>query len=217
MSVTTPTANELFTVRVFKNLDIAVDRSWSNTYELQNQDGGGYTELVAAAQSIVTFEQGMCHDTVKFNRVVVSTYVPDGEPYAPASFTSIPLTQVGVITSPPAAEVLPLQVSLFLRRDVASGRTGKLFLRQTVGEDDVSGRFGSFVLSSPSGMATRLAAAMGASAIDDMFAGGSAPFRLVMAGNGPSSITIRNVTGFTPGDARLSKFNNRYYKRNGGG
>ena len=39
MSITSPGADELFTVRVYKKVDIAADQMWANTYELQASVG----------------------------------------------------------------------------------------------------------------------------------------------------------------------------------
>lgn len=213
MSVLAPAADEVFNIRIYKRLDIAGERVWANSYEVVNYGGANKADLEACAQALVSFEQGMCHDTVLFDRAVISTYVPDGQPYNPESFISVPLTQVGTVSSPPAAEVLPLQVALFLRRDVPSGRYGKLFLRQTVGETDVSGRYGSFALTSPSAMNTRLSTAISASGLDDYFGGGAAPLSLALVGNSVDGLVVRTVTGLTVVDVRLIKFNNRYFDR----
>jgi hypothetical protein len=213
MTILAPVRSELFTVRVYKHLDIAAGQFWANSYEFETGEGASFADLRAAGQAVVEFERLMSHDTVVFDRVVTSTLVEDGQPYDPEAFISDPLGGlVGNVTSPPTANVLPLQVALFLRREVTTGRTGKLFLRQTVSENDVSGRYGSYVLTDPAAMEARYAAAVGVSNIDSLFASGESPMNMCMVG-GTTTRHIRRINGLTPVDARLIKYNNRYFDR----
>lgn len=212
MSVTAPATDELFTVRIYKSVDVASDQVWANTYELQTAAAATSTDLDDAADKLVAFEKAMHHDTVVFRRAVISTYVADGAPYNPLSFVSKSLTGAGSIASPAAALVLPLQVALFIRRDVLAGRAGKLMFRQALGEGDVEGRFGQVRLTSPTTVNSVLAAAIVSSTINGMFGPvPTDPVRLVMC-SGPTGVgTVRFVQGMTAVSARIVKYNNRYF------
>lgn len=214
MSITSPEADELFTVRVYKKVDIAADQMWANTYELQAAVGASAANLVTAAQAIVEFEKTIHQDTVFFDRVVVSTWVDDGVAYDPESFTTIPLTGAGLVASPVAAEVLPLQVALFVRRDTLSGRTGKVFYRGCLGEDDVSGRFGTIALTNAAAIQTRVDNAVTGSGLDALLpGGGESAYRLVMAARIGGVLRTRAVQGLTAAGVKLIKYNNRYFDR----
>lgn len=212
MSVTAPTGGDLFSLRVYKKIDIAADQVWANTYEMRANTGVTYDDLVDAADTLVAFEKIFHQDTTFFDRVVVSTYVEDGAPYNPDSFISLPQSGAGAVASPVAAETLPLQVVLFVRRDVASGRTGKIFYRGCLEEDDVQGRFGTISLTSPSTIATRISGALTTSGLDEYLAGGTAPLRLLMV-SGAGGTSQRDISGLTPVGARIVKYNNRYFDR----
>jgi len=212
MSVLLPDTDELFTLRIYKSVDVAADQVWANTYELQAAEPADFDDLDDAVDRLVAFEKAMHHDTVAFRRAVLSTAVADGAPYDPFSFVSKTLTGTGDIASPAAASVLPLQVCLFIRRDVSTGRAGKLMFRQALGEGDVQGRFGQIQLTSPSAVNTVLSGAITSSTIDDLF--GPVPVanvRLVMAPGTTPGPLVRRVAGMTAVNARIIKYNNRYF------
>lgn len=215
MSVLNPGAGDLFTVRLYKKMDVAADQMWANTYELKAGASPSYETLLDAVEKLVAFEKLIHHDTVHFDRAVVSTYVPDGRPYAPESFASLPQSGQGNISSPLTQQVLPLQVVLFVRRDVPSGRTGKAFYRGCLGEDDVNGRYGTINLTAPATVQARIAGAVTSAGIDELLGGGEAfNYRLVMAGSlAGGAVHSREITALTAVSAKIVKYNNRYFDR----
>jgi hypothetical protein len=212
MPVLNPDDNEIFTLRIYKSIDVAADQMWGNTYELRAEPGAVSADLTSAVNKLVDFEKQMHQDTVIFRRAVLSTYVEDGTPYDPLSFVSYSLTGAGQVTSPLAAATLPLQVCLFIRRDVSSGRAGKLFYRQALGEGDVQGRFGVISLTDAAAINTRLATAITAASVDDMLGPTPVdPINLVMQSGVPGVGSLRFLSGLTAVNARIIKYNNRYF------
>lgn len=211
MSLATPVPGEVFTVRIYKHLDIAVSQFWSNTYELEARSGSNQAALTAAAMNLLEMERLMALDTSQFDRVIVSTYVPDGAPYDPTTFVSIPRSDTGDVGSGAADVQLPLNVVLYIRRDVASGRTGKLYLRNCLEETDVRGRFGDVQLEAAATLQANLTTALASSGADDLLVGGGGDFQLVMASGNPASPSTRPITGLTVASGRIVKFNNRYF------
>jgi len=215
MSLLAPITGELFTLRVFKETDVSPTQVWSNAWEVQAQGATSLADLNEFAAAVVAFERGMSQDTVRFNRYVLSTWVPDGEPYDPETFTSQPLEGLGTVSSPPDAETLPLNVVLFVKREVATGRYGKLFLRRALDETEVSGRYGDWRID-PSALAvieTRVTTLLASSGLGDYLAGGETGLRLVMAAvpSGGGAVVTRAVTDLTPAGCRTVRWNNRYY------
>lgn len=210
MSILDPTTGELFTLRIYKAIDVASDQVWANTYELRANEGADNEDLRDAANRLVDFEKELHLDTAVFNRYVLSTFVADGEPYDPTSFISQPLSGAGLTASPIAAETLPLQVVLYVRREVATGRTGKAFYRQALAEGDVQGRFGQVQLTSPAGIQSRVDDAVATAMLAPLLGGGGGAVTLVMATTDASPI-VRDITGLSAVSGRIVKYNNRYF------
>lgn len=219
MSIIAPTSGELFTVRIYKETDVSPTQVWTNTWELQAKTGATNADLVAAVNSIVLFEKGMSQDTVRFNRAVTSTWVPDGQPYDPESFTSLPLSGLGGVSSPPDAETLPLSVVLFIKKETLTGRYGKLYLRRALDETEVSGRYGVWRIdpAALSTINTRITTLLSSTGIGELLGGGDGNMRLVMAAvpAGAESPVVRFVNDLTAAGAREVKWNNRYFDRAG--
>jgi len=90
MPLTSVTGGEVFSVRVYKTVGQFM---WANTYEivaLTDEGTTGEAFWNNVAQRFVTLEQNMHWGFVKIDRVVISSYVPDGQPYNPTSFISLP-------------------------------------------------------------------------------------------------------------------------------
>jgi len=217
MSIENPGLGELFTLRIYKETDTSPFQVWDNNYELRCESAEATLEsLKVACGYIVAFEKAITQDTARFNRYVVSTYQEDGVPYDPASFTSVPLTGLGAVASPPDAETLPLNVCLFLRREVPTGRYGKLFIRRALDETQVSGRNGVWRID-PAALAeisTNIAEQLETAGVSDMIGPGAASgFALVMAAGSGVGATFRYISDFNVGGVRDVKFNNRYFDR----
>lgn len=216
--LTTFEAGELFTLRVYKALGARPDLVWANTYELRATDSGAGSGGAATVRDITEFVASWearfhCTD-VQFVRGVFSTYVPDGEPYNPASFVSVPLPTVkGLKTynSDPAA----LQVCFRARREVEFGRTGTALYRRVLQEGDLGSPGGDYTLST--GTFDALDALLQGAPGGGTFAGelDNRGVELVMAkGGGPGAgVLARRVIAMRAGGVTVKKYNNRYFDR----
>lgn len=217
MSVENPGLGELFTVRIYKETDTSPFQVWDNNYELRCESSEAtLLSLKDAVSNLVAFEKAMHQDTARFNRYVVSTYQADGEPYDPDSFVSVPLTGLGQVASPTDAETLPLNVCLFLRRQVPTGRYGKLFYRRALDETQVSGRNGAWRIdpAALSDIITDTDTRAVAAGIPDLIGAGAASgFALVMARGAGVSASFRYLESFEVAGVRDVKYNNRYFDR----
>lgn len=213
MSVLFPEVNEVFTVRSYKHQDIAVSSSWANTYECKNVGAADVDDLRTLASIITSFEKRMSQDTVIVDRAVVSTWIPDGMPYDPTSFIVVDDGGAGLVTSPAADDVLSLDICLHIRREVPSGRLGKLFLRGALDESDVAGRYGDIYLTNYAGIALRLSDALADSGLDAYMGPSATPLVLTMSSYIGEGTIDRAITGLTVVNAKIVKLNHKYFDR----
>jgi len=197
---------EIFTVRTYKTFS---GFGWANTYEVQAAVSplNSITAIEALATSFVALERQLHLVGVTIDRVVVSTYVPDGQPYNPSSFTTIPVSLGG--QRPVVSEPLPLELSLFVRRNASVGRDGRLLYRGVLMEVDmVSTGFRPLLTSNAvNGFQT---------VIGTWFTTNfpNSEWNIVLARGTPNPTNVRQVVGFQISDKiAVKKLNNRYYDR----
>jgi len=199
-------AGEIFTVRTYKNY---VGFTWANSYEVQAaiEPVNSVTAIEALVSSFVALERSLHIDGVIVDRVVVSTYVPDGQPYNPSSFTSIPVSLNS--QRPAVAEVLPLELTLFVRRNSPVGRDGRLLYRGCLTENDMSASaFRPFLTGTA---VTNLQTIFGTWFVSTF---PTQEWNIVMASGDPANPIVRTITGFQVSQRIVvKKLNNRYFDR----
>lgn len=150
------------------------DYVWVNRHQITADAGllGDQQRLQDLADAFVTYHKYTMYEHLYVDRVVVSTYGPD-LPW-PAGFASIPANAQGVIGAGSWGEMLPLEVALFVRRNVTRGRDGKLFLRGCIGRNQVD-RFGNIttaLINHVNGHGTQLLASLQAQDVQMVMASG---------------------------------------------
>jgi hypothetical protein len=206
MSLTTILQGEVFTVRSYKQY---IGFSWANNYELEAvQDiPNPATELEFLANRIALLERDIHLAGVIIDRITISTYVPDSQPYNPNNVASYPLSLAA--TRPTPAEVLPLELCLFVRRNTNVGRDGRLLYRGCLTEQDMSAA-GFRPLLTPSAVTSIQNIINSWNAI-----GVGNAFRLVLASGFPAATNVRPVINLQVSEKIVvKKFNNRYFRRN---
>jgi len=205
--------DEVLTVRTYKILPNS-QVAWANTYELivddPSQDRNEViTRLNAVKNALVAMERGLLGTPYVLDRIIISTYVPDGVPYNPYTFVSYPINLFGTYNTPPAF-VLPLQLCTLVKRSVAFGRQGSLLFRGIVNSNDADTGAGGTVIRGGrlNGIASILSTFLNAVRQQG--------FDLVMA-RGENAVeigTLRRVTGFdVKPNMTYKKLNNRYFDR----
>lgn len=211
MSVEFPQVGEIFSLRSYKRLVSAPTVTWANSYEFRMLGGAGVTEqLDTLAQVVVDWEQLFHLPAVEFDRVVISTYVEDGQPYNPASFKSVDFTGKTGARNPDGADLMPLEVALLVRRGVQFGRNGRALYRGVLTEVDVTSFAGKAAITP-----ARLAALADLMIIDgenlnDLAA--AVLFNQVMKGSSAQDV-VRLVGSNNPVGVTVKKLNNRYFDR----
>lgn len=194
-----------------------IEDAWHNTLEFDYDGAIDYDGVQAVFQPIVDAWQAIHLPVVEFLQYSVSTYVQDSEPYNPNSFVTVPLDFRGtrVLSN---AQPLADNECYFIRKQPASGRVGKIYLRGVLAETDVEVRSdGKFVLSAASPL--RPAGAEWTAFLAELspFLNSQALTRMVMAStNGEGFPTVRSVNTLVPSGVKDVNTNHKWYNRSAG-
>jgi len=206
MTLSTINQGNVLTVRSYKQF---AGFAWANNYEVEaTQD---ITNPVSALQFLVEriafLERDIHLNSVVIDRITVSTYIPDSRPYNPNTLAVYPLSIN--CTRPMSANVLPLELCLFVRRNVDFGRDGRLLYRGCLTEDDM------FAQSFRPLITTNAVNSIQSIINSWRTVGVGSSFRLVMASGFPNVSNVRNVVGLQVSEKIVvKKYNNRYFRRN---
>jgi len=205
MTLRNISSGNVVTARVYK---YNTGFSWANNYEIQATVDIPDPEfaLQELSDRIVALERALHLNLVTIDRVTISTYVPDSQPYNPDTLATFPYNQLGQRSV--SGDILPLEVCLFVRRSVDFGRDGRLLYRGCLGEVDVA------TTSMRMGLMTS-AINFFQGAITSWYQQGLGQnWRFVMASGNPNPTIIRPVIGLAVSDRVVfKKFNNRYFRR----
>jgi len=206
MTLANITQGTVLTVRVFKQY---VGYGWANNYEVEAvQD---ITNVAVSLEALVTrlvaLERPLHLTAVIIDRVTVSTYVPDSLPYNPNTLATFPISTSGTRTA--TGEVLPLELCLFVRRNVVLGRDGRLLYRGCLTETDMAATaFRPLLTTSAVGALQGIINSWAATGLGN-------EFRLVMASGVPTPTNVRPVASLQVSEKIVvKKYNNRYFRRN---
>lgn len=219
MSVTQWSGGEVFSVRVYKSLVGRPDLVWANAYEVQyDENSPGISDPAASAaeacRSFVQFEQAFHLPTVRFNRVVFSTLVPDGQPYNPASFVSFDASDAAGSRGTDGTNPEPLSTCLFVRREVAFGRNGRVLYRGVLLGSEVSSQAGEadLVTAAQANLGGTIDTAYTA-LLTDLSEYSLLPVMAAASPIGQGALIVRNVTQLTVAGVTIKSTNNRYFDR----
>lgn len=211
MPVETFALGDRFRITTVKYLAANPDRRWDNNYELRAKAGGSVTDLTQIGLKIVALEQALHADKVRFDRMRMSTWEEDSDPYDPGSFVSLPLSGSG-LRDTSGGQVLALNVCYHVARVPISGRFGAIFYRGALTEGEVEAPAGKFILTSLAAEFTLLNAALDDSGMGDVLNGDDPIWEIVMV-NATGSNT-RVVLGLVPRGVAVVPFSHAWYNRN---
>lgn len=207
MSLQFVSEGEVFTVRTYK---VFGEYAWANTYEIaarEEAESNSQAFWIDIADRFIALEREFHLSTVLFDRVVISTYIPDGQPYNPVSFTAFPYSVPGLAN--PTSDLLPADACLYVRRNALFGRDGRLFYRGCLHEAFAESGFPRHTIT-----AQRQSQIQGA--FDSWYTGfrNNTVFDIVLASGVPVPTSVRIVTDFVV-ERRIvyKKPKNRYFDR----
>jgi len=195
-------ANEVFTVRIFKRLE---GQEWANSYEVQATDSASDPTIAIGnlRNWLVGLERSLHLTDVFFDRITISTYQPDSQPYDPTRFTSFPIFETGLRGR--SGDALSLAICLFVRREPGFGRSGKLLYRGVLQEADVAGYRSGLLTASVNSLQT---------VVNNAWNARPAFWRLVMASGAPTPTDVREVLNLRVSAITVvKKLDNRYFDR----
>jgi hypothetical protein len=136
MPITGGTAGDKLVLRIFKYHAARPDTKWVNNYEFQTNGTWTSSDLIQAAADFTAYEQAFHNETTIFDRWTFSTWAEDSTPYDPTAFMSgaWPATSTGGVPGSTTGDMTPLDLVAWVARQVATGRQGKAFYRNVVGE-----------------------------------------------------------------------------------
>ena len=220
MSVTAVQANELFVIRTHKFHVQNPAITWVNNYEVQAVDAAQGTEaLVVAMQGIVAFERAFHLPLTAFDRVVISTWLPDSQPYNPDNLMTLQLNGARGTRSTGSNSTLderqPLEAVLWAHRSSLSGRAGKMFYRGCLVEMDVNapaGELSETTINDPVGIRQTFDQAATLPQFSYLVGGGEpGEVRLVLVSKDGTS--VRPVYSLGLRGVNIIKRNHRYFDR----
>lgn len=203
---------EILTLRIYKRLSTNPTIEWANTYEFVSV-GQEQTEAQLRGLALqYAVEEALLHlEDVVYTRAVLSSWIPDGQPYNPNSFLVVDLAGVDGARAP-GTDPLPLQMCFQVKRDVSFGRAGRSLYRRVLTEADVNAPAGSPVIRDQDVLF--YTAAVEALWLAHSTAAASANMRQALVSNSgePNNQYIREVNGLgAVRSVTVKKFNNRYY------
>lgn len=210
MSYVEPQAGELFTVIIDKRMASNPALTWRNTYEALAVSDATSADLNDLAGQLVAFERQFHLPAVEFTQFRVSTLAPDSDPYNPENFITVPLAAGlnGLRVAP--GQIEPLQMCFYVKRQVASGRQGKILYRGVLDETAVESPSGVPRLTDADAWTEIVGDAIAATTIDSYFMGGASNIKLCMAYNGVTA-SVRLVQSFVASGVTIAKYNHKYY------
>lgn len=205
MTVASISQGEVLTVRTYKTYGGV---AWANAYEIEalTDLSDPQSELEFVANRLALLERQLHGSFVEFDRVIISTFVPDGQPYNPLTFASYPINLPCLRNISPSADI---QQCLYVRRNVAFGRDGRLLYRFALAraEIEVPQIYPELTSSARTTIQGLINSWVGEGGIGNAF-------RLVMARQTTAAIEVRPITGLQVVKRLVVKqFNNRYYDR----
>lgn len=209
MSYVDPDVGESFIFRIRKALVNSPQVKWFNTYEARFTAAGTQADLDSLGDGLVAFEAALLLNTGVIDQLTISTWAEDSHPYNPESFVTIPQEVTGQRTIG-TQQSLDLRIAWFLKRQVNSGRIGRIFLRNSLVEEDVQSFAGTYALSDPATRAGALDEAIDGAGLGTNFSGGLAQPKLALIGDGQ---VTREITNITSGGVAVIKLNHKYFDR----
>lgn len=210
-----PESGDVYTLRIYKRLKANPLLEWANTYELLNLAGNqGDIDFLDTIDLFVNNEAAIHKNVVGYTRAVLSTWVPDGQPYNPATFITKDVSGVSGALSP-GTDMLSLQNCLQVTRDVPFGRSGRSLYRGIVEEGMVTADTGQPRLTDGQYALTLISIEAMQLSISSAL-GGLGMLWVLAAKYGEGQVNTRQVMNLSlKRNIVVKKFNNRYFDRVG--
>jgi hypothetical protein len=204
VTVQNPALGERFSLRIRKSHFNNPALKWHNTYEFRSNTVTDLPDLLTACENIVDFEEALHNPIVVFESFTVSTYVPDGQPYNPDSFVTIPIGSVGE-NDTGLGELAPLHLCWRVAFRPTTGRLGFRLYRGCLKESQFNSPAGVPVISALGEVEAVLTGAL--TNINLYLSGNEGAIYLSMESN----LNSRYIEEVQSAGITMKKLNNRYF------
>lgn len=208
---------DVFSFRVVMTQPAIRPVFWSNTWEAVATDTGDESALIGLGTALADFHKALFNGNFSIDRVVISTWVPDGQPYNPSTFTVLTVGAPGTMTRSGGVVQLPINECLHVRRVVPSGRNGILLLRGYLDTSNTTDSAGIATLTSLSATQTAIDTAVTGAGLDDYLTGGASPnLKLATVASHDAfhlPEDVRQIQALTVAGITSKKLNNRFFNR----
>lgn len=195
---------EPFIVRVIQSANNG-NTKWANTLEYIAENDVTGTVASNIAQEVKEAFRYILINQFAVEKVVISTWTPDGQPYNPSSFITFPFNESGR-RGRFGEDVVDLSVCLRLDKRASSGRSGRMLLRGVLHEGMLRTVGGRFNFQAPGGL-DGIDFNDGLTRIEALRNVPSAEMALV------SNLGARPVSLITLAGISIKKLNNKYFDR----
>lgn len=212
MTVLDPMTGELFLARTEYYHSLAPFKKYSITNGLAITAPTTYSALVNFANVFADFLRRVMKVGMVIDRTVVSTWYPDTSPYDGNEYITVPH---GVLATNnlSAGDLLPLKVALFLRKKTLTGRTGKMFIRGSLRENEVSFGQELFSLTDFTVISGEVEQNAMDSNLSEYFLAGNEEVKMAIITNRQGSPVVRPIMGVEVAGVRTVSVNHRYYDK----
>lgn len=212
MPLTNPTVGELYTFSSSCYNVFNPNQKWTNNLTMYTEATTTLTNLQQAALRFGQFVSYVSLQSTIVEKVRISTYEPDTNPYQGNEFTNVDLNLAGQ-RGTSTDDALALEVSLYIKKQTAVGRSGKLFLRGVLREGDVSFGQSLFAPTNAANLASLIDNGLVESGFDSNVTATDQYFSVCLAKLDAGEYLIRRTNGFLLGGIRMVNMNHRYYDR----
>lgn len=185
----------------YQNTDVR----WVNRYQVMLYESINYGTLGVFAQALADFHADVLAEGLQVEKVTISTREEDSNPYDGDELASFRFNLAGRAYIP---KLLPLTAVTMVNKVTFTGRWGKVYLRGTVGEDDVDVVLGKWILHPVSNLPTRIETAANARLAPFMDDNPDGVKLILLSRN-----TVRNVIGMSFARVGVMKLDRKYYDK----
>lgn len=196
----------VFTCEVFYAQKSFVEKEFRATFAYGASGTPSIADHEQVGEKLSIFISSLLRSDMIVKRYTCSTIERDTDPYNGNEFLTREVNLNGTGNNA-GGDSLPLNICLYLKKNVETGRSGKTFLRGVFNEQDVGYGHDNHTLNSISFWETKVQNAITGSGLSSMFLGPTSPTHLLVGTNPFNNASVRYCSGFTVAGVRAVRIN----------
>lgn len=196
----------VFVCEVFYAQKSFVEKEFRSTFQYGATGTPAIADHEQVGQKLSIFISSLLRNDMIVKRYTCSTIERDTDPYNGTEFLTRE-QQLNGTGNNSGADSLPLNICLYIKKNVDTGRSGKIFLRGVFNENDVLYGHDNHTLGSVPFWQTKVDDAITGSGLSSMFLGPANPTHLLVGDNPFNNVGARYCSGFTVAGVRAVRIN----------